>query len=422
VTPTVLVATTRRWVPTARLAIALRNAGFTVDIVCPSGHPVSQTASSRKLHKYRGLAPLHSFAAAIAQTKPDLIIPGDDLATFHLHGLFNREVSRGNQNSTLCQLIEKSIGAAASFPVIQDRTAFLEIAWGEGIRVPRTDLIASVAQLNNWVNRNGFPVVLKANGTSGGDGVKVVHTFADAKRFFESLGAPPLLARAIKRSLVDSDHTLVWPSIFRQRSTVSAHQFISGWEATSSLACFEGKVLAALHFEVLLKSEMAGPATVLKLIENPEMSAAAEKIVKRLNLSGLHGLDYMLEAQTGDAYLIEINPRSTQVGHLTLGSRRDLPAALYSVASGKILQEAYAVTKKNTIALFPQEWLRDSDSTFLKSGYHDVPWEEPKLIDFCVRGSGKGRSAKSQEQRVLSFWKMARTNYEELNQETDTKR
>ena len=47
--------------------------------------------------------------------------------------------------------------------------------------------------------------------------------------------------------------------------------------------------------------------------------AAAEKMVSRLNLSGIHGFDLMLETQTNQAYLIEINPRATQVGHLTFG-------------------------------------------------------------------------------------------------------
>ena len=50
-----------------------------------------------------------------------------------------------------------------------------------------------------------------------------------------------------------------------------------------------------------------------------EMSNAAERIARKLKLSGTHGFDFMLEDATGSAYLIEINPRSTQVGHLTLG-------------------------------------------------------------------------------------------------------
>ena len=50
------------------------------------------------------------------------------------------------------------------------------------------------------------------------------------------------------------------------------------------------------------------------------------------------------------------------------------------------------VTEKDTIALFPQEWTRDSESTFLQTAYHDVPWEEPELIRDCVNHRRKQSS------------------------------
>jgi hypothetical protein len=108
-----------------------------------------------------------------------------------------------------------------------------------------------------------------------------------------------------------------------------------------------------------------------------------------LNLSGLHGFDFMLEEQTGNAYLIEMNPRATQVGHLALGQGRDIPAALYAVLSGKVVQPAPKVTENATIALFPQEWMRDPASAFLRSAYHDIPWEEPELVRDCVSNRRK---------------------------------
>jgi hypothetical protein len=92
-----------------------------------------------------------------------------------------------------------------------------------------------------------------------------------------------------------------------------------------------------------------------------------------------------LEAQTGNAYLIEINPRTTQVGHLRLGLGRDLPAALHAAISGGVVCETTKVTESDTIAFFPQEWLRNPGSAFLTSGHHDVPWEEPELVRLCLR-------------------------------------
>ena len=411
--PKVLIATTARWIPTARVIVALENAGFTIDAVCPSGHPLSKTDVVRKIYKYRGLDALASFGEAIAASKPDLIVPGDDLAAQQLHLLYEQEHRKGDAGKPVCALIARSLGAPENFPLLYARAAFIQLAQEDGIRVPKTQVIRNIADLEKWMSAAGadFPVVLKADGSSGGDGVRVVRTLEEANRGLRALQAPPLLLRAAKRALIDRDFALVWPSLLRRRSVVSAQTFIAGREATSAVACWKGEVLASLQFEVLNKVASSGHATVLRAIDDAEMSAAAEKIVRRLNLSGVHGFDFMLESQSGDAYLLEINPRLTQVGHLTLGPGRDIPAALFSAVSGQAVCPAPKITEENTIALFPQEWIRDSASPFLQSAYHDVPWDKPELIRACVRARRKQRAWYSQQNRVqaLSVARLPRT-------------
>jgi hypothetical protein len=382
--PTVLIATTSCWYPTARLAMALASAGCEVEMVCPASHPARKTKAVRRTHVYRGLAPLNSFARAITTTRPDFIVSGDDLATQHLHHLHAREKIGGNAESPICALIERSLGAPESFAVVNARAAFMDLAYQEGVRVPPTRVIRNIGELKTWIACTGLPTVLKADGSSGGDGVRIANTLTEAERFFKELQSPPLLARAAKRALLDQDKTLVWPSILRRRPVVNAQSFVAGREATSAVACWKGGVVASLHFEVVNKASSAGHATVVRLIENAEMSAAADKMARRLSLSGLYGFDFMLEAETGNAYLVEINPRSTQVGHFSLGPGRDIPAALYASLSGKAVKAAPKITEKDTIALFPQEWIRDSESPFLRSAYLDLPLDEPELIRDCV--------------------------------------
>ena len=394
--PTVLVAATSHWFPTARLAMALTQAGCDVEAVCPPRHPLCATSAVRRTHTYQGLTPLLSIAHAIAAATPDLIIPGDDLSTRHLHHLHRRELGRGRKASPTCALIERSFGSPESFPVVYERAAFMRIAEEQGIRVPRTRSVANLDELHSCMAETGFPVVLKADGTSGGVGVRVARTQDEAERAFRTLQAPPLMARAIKRALVDRDKTLIWPSLLRHRPMVCAQAFAEGREATSTVACWQGTVLAGLHFEVIQKRYSAGPATVMRLTDHAEMASAVEKMVRRLNLSGLHGFDFMLDSHSGNAWLIEINPRTTQVGHLTLGPGRDLPAALCAAMTGSAIQPARKLTENETVALFPQEWMRDPASPFLSSAYHDVPWEEPELIRACVRHARKQSALKIQ--------------------------
>jgi len=388
--------------------MAFVKAGCTVGAICPSGQSLRNTSAVGEIHTYYALRPLLSSARSIASAKPDLVVPCDDLATQHLIDLYDQSHKRGKSGTLTCRLIERSLGAPRNFPVLRARTAFMELAQEEGVRVPKTEVVTNTDDLQKWSVRMGFPAVLKANGTSGGDGVRIVRTLEEAARAFRALEAPPLFARAVKRALFDQDMTLVWPSLLRRRYVVNAQAFVAGREATSLVACSKGKVLAGLHFEVLLKQDAGGPATVLGSIENEGMSTAAEKMVRRLELSGLHGFDFMLEATTGNAYLIEINPRATQVGHLTLGLGRDLPAALSAAVSGEAVQAAPKVTENDTIALFPQEWLRNPASPFLQTGYHDVPWEEPDLIRVSVRRRSNQNVWNSQEKWMQAFRKVRR--------------
>ena len=385
---TFLVFSTTRWFPSARLGMALADAGCTVHAVCLAYHPIALTNAVHRIYKYSNFAPLHWLARAIAASNPDLIIPADDLATHRLHELYRRESRRGKK-SQICALIQRSLGSPDSFPIVYERASFMHLAEQVGVRIPKTALIQDLDELQAFAAETAFPIVLKADGSSGGEGVKVARTMEDAQRAFRKLHAPPLLARAAKRALFDGNSSLLWPSLIRRRPVVSAQAFVEGREANSTVACWNGKVLAALHFEVANKMHSTGHATVIRVIEHTEMTRAVDTMVSRLKLSGIHGFDFMIEAETGNAYLIEINPRSTQVGHLRLGPGRDLPAALVGAVTESPVEAAASVTDNDTIALFPQEWTRDPGSPFLQTAYHDVPWGAPALLRACMNRAPK---------------------------------
>jgi hypothetical protein len=381
--PKILLTTTTRYYPAARLVMALAAAGCEVDAVCPSAHPLRKTSAVSRAHAYHGLAPLNSFACAIGASKPDLIVSADDLATEHLHRLHTREKQPG-QATPLSALIERSLGKAKNFSVVRERAAFIAAAREQGIRGPLTAAIENLDELRRWIRQNGLPAVLKADGSSGGDGVCVARTLAEAEAAFVKLQSPPLLARALKRTLLDDDQALLVPSLLRHRPMVNVQNFVAGHEATSTIFCWQGEVLASLHFEVLQKASANGHATVLGHIDHPEMSSAVETVTKTLGFSGFFGFDFMLESGSGHAHLIEVNARATQVGHLTMGAGHDLPAALFAAVSGESIQPSPRINEKETVALFPQEWIRDPESPYLRSAYHDVPWQEPALIADCV--------------------------------------
>ena len=401
--PTILIATTSRGHSPARLAMTLTSSGCTVDAVCPPRHSICKTSVVRRTHLYHGLLPLTSLRKAVLAARPDLIIPCDDVTTLHLHELYDRALRSGKAGEAVCALIERSLGSPANFPVVYARTAFIEMAREEGIRVPLTEVVKHESDLKSCISRMGLPIVLKADGTSGGDGVRIVHNLIEAEHGLRALAAPPLLARAFKRGVIDQDMTLIWPSLLRHRYIVNAQAWVAGREATSAVACWKGEVLASVQFEVLNKQDAGGPSTVLRRIDNAEISAAAVKMVKRLALSGLHGFDFMLETETDNAYLIEINPRATQVGHLTLGPGHDIPAAITAAISGTDIRPATKVTQNDTIVLFPQEWIRNPESPYIRSGYHDVPWAEPEFVRDCIKRRSQTNSWYSRQKWIQAM-------------------
>src|SRR5580698_9064520 len=176
--------------------MAMAQAGFSVDAVCPAGHPIANTSALRTGYPYSGLTPARSIASAITTSKPDLVIPCDDLASLQLHQLYAAEEKRGGAGSEICAVLSRSLGFPTNFPMLYERATFIEMAANEGVRVPKMTVVASLDEMRRWATNVGLPIVLKSDCSSGGEGVRVVRTMPDAERAFSKLHAPPMFAQA----------------------------------------------------------------------------------------------------------------------------------------------------------------------------------------------------------------------------------
>lgn len=384
VAPKVLLTDTSRWPCAARLAIGLSNAGCHVSALCPTrGHPLLKTRVVRQTFRYNGLRPLDSLIAAIEATEPQIIIPCDDRGVQHLHALYARARSLGTSGSNMAALIERSLGSPESYPIVSSRYDLLKIAREEGLRVPDTNHLNTGDDLKSWHAGHTLPWVLKADGTSGGKGVKIAHTPEQAKQFFLELARLFGAARAIKRLCVNRDSFWLRPWWNRSKPAVMVQSHIHGRPANCAVVCWQGRVLAGFGVEVISSQGLTGPATVVRVVDNPEMMLCAERIAHRLRLSGFFGLDFMIEDGSGATYLVEMNPRCTPICHLQLGKGRDMIGALYTQLSGQPFRETSSVTQNDMIALFPQAW--HTESEFLQSTFQDVPLGEPDLVQDLLR-------------------------------------
>jgi hypothetical protein len=377
----VLLTDTGRWPILARVSIGFANAGARASILCPSHHPALKTHAISESFHFSSLRPLDSLQKAIESSSPAIVIPCDDRSVELLHELFARAVIEGN--SEIAGLIARSLGDTGSFGIVSSRYELMKIACEEGVRVPETFPIAMPDDIKRLTGTQRLPWVMKVDGTSGGRGVKFAQTPDEAERFLSEAEGLYRTTRILKRLLINRDPFLLRPWWRGLNPAVTAQAYVQGRPANCAVACWEGRVLAGIAVEVISADGTTGPASVVRVVNNPEMMLAAERITNRLGLSGFFGLDFVIEDRTGGAYLIEMNPRCTPLCHLQLGKGRDMVGALLAELSSQPLRDLPPVTENDLIAYFPQASI--SHNEFLKSSFHDVPWEEPELTEELLR-------------------------------------
>ncbi len=359
---TILLATTMGWPFPAQLAGAFAGAGAQVQALAPASSMLALSRYPVRHHLYSSLAPMDCLAEAVAAAKPDLIVPCDDLAA--------RLVAQRQGEPLPARLDFLSRAAEAGAP----------IAASQGISGEK-DVEAAAQTL-------GLPLVLKLDHSWGGEGVLIAKSRQEAIKAFRRLSRQSRL-RNILRALRGRGTHFLTQALYPVASRISAQQFVSGTAATSSVACWQGKVVASHHFDVRVSTTPTSPASVIAISDCQQMTACAETVARAFTLSGLFGLDYIRDGR-GQIHLLEMNRRATPTMHLAL--EQDLTASLLR-AAGFAASFRPPVTEKKQIALFPREWLRDPVSLWLARAYHDVPWDDPEVMRACVQaGSREARA------------------------------
>ena len=386
VIPRVLLATTGKLPSTARLAMELHDAGAHVSLVSPSNHPARALNSIRNWTIYRAWAPGRSLESAIRRLQPDIVIPCDEITVRDLQGIACDTASR-----SVRQLIVRSTAPIRQFPTIVSRAALLSLASQLGVRVPKSQALPDIGALDQWMEHNAPPFVLKADGSWAGFGVRIVPDAVAARDAYAAMTGRASGRLALRESLLEGNYFGIRPWLRQERPSMSVQQFIDGWPANIGIACWQGEVLASVCAEAVATTSATGPSTVVRIIRNREMEEAARRVVGALGLSGMIGFDFVIEAATGDAHMIEMNPRNTPICAMRLGEGRDLAEALVARLAGRRQRERPARTDRDIVVFFPDTWQEDPSNLFLRTGYHDVPWEEPGLVRILMQPERRER-------------------------------
>jgi thioesterase domain-containing protein len=329
-----MLVSTMRWLSTARVAHSLAEAGFAVTSCLPDGHPLAAVSKVSDRYRLSAGRSMETLYHAIRQAGPDILLPDDERAIELLARLGDHVANRDPKTAAL---IARSIGRSNGIALAgASRASVMTEALKMGIPCPITKAVENCDELASW----SLPFVLKTDGSWGGQGVAVVRQADHLTPAWRRLSGPPSLARALKRLLMNQEIDAIRAWLLCRRATVNAQIYVQGRQAIATIACCDGRITNIACFDVVRSADVNGPATVVRILAHPGMSRAAELLVQRFHLSGFCGLDFQLD-HDGVAHLVEVNARVTPTCHLLV----EQPTA-------------------TTIALFPQELLRDPESTF----------------------------------------------------------
>jgi hypothetical protein len=295
--------------------------------------------------------------------------------------LYQRESAHG-PDSPVASLIRRSLGAPENFDALISLAGSMKATAEIGVRTPPTVPVADEEELDACLARIGLPAVVKLDGSWGGDGVIVARSREDAFDAFRRLSRPVSRLRNVARALRRRDAHFLLDSVAPPGRIVSVQKFIPGRPAASAFACWQGDIVGAIHYDVLIAEGTIGPPVVIRRVDCPQMAEASRLVARRFGLSGIYGLDFIRD-DSGDVHLLEINPRTTQGGTLPFGAGRDLPSALAACVTQCDATRRDAI-ENDVVAFFPAEWQRDMESPYLTSGFHNVPWDDPAVLRYCI--------------------------------------
>ena len=235
------------------------------------------------------------------------------------------------------------------------------------MRVPPHAIVEDVDAALAFAGVHGYPIVLKRSHGFAGSGVAIIAGGDELPAAMTGLAKAQALdlGRAASPRLI-------------------AQAFIPGAIVSRPSAAWRGRELAGVtRIKVVRHPPVTGPGTVTRSLLEPEARAFSEALIAGLGITGLLGIEYVVDARTGERVADRDQPprdpghahrRAGRHRPLRRAARRDrrcsLSAAPHDVAPGF----------ERTVARFPQEWLRDPASPYLRDCPVDAPWDDPDLL------------------------------------------
>jgi biotin carboxylase len=263
----------------------------------------------------------------------------------------------------LTDLVVRSLGDPAHYAASVDKAALARLAAAAGVPVPPGDAVDDERAAVDLAESLGYPVIVRPTVGTASSGVM---------RCMDASG--------VRRAMRELPQSVGWIPPQAKRALVQ--RLLTGRHANHPAVAWQGREIAGFTRVAVRQFPEGGPSSVARYAPDADTAAANARLLAALGLTGFASTEYLIDDDTGIAHLIEINRRMTPATHTGSCVGVDLASALAAVCANRMWEgptDAPADTDL-TLALFPQELLRDRASPFLTACPTDAPWEDPALL------------------------------------------
>ncbi len=350
-------------VESARIAHALTRHGAEVCIVAPPESCASLTRFKHAdiLMTFEEMVPrMPQIARMLAEEFHAHSVLMGDAATFSAWTHLLRRADDAKLSEATRAMIARSLPPLPAAMLLDNDASFIASEANGPCGAPPSLASPNEADALRFADEIGYPVMLKRNAYAGGVGV----TRCDD-------------AAALRTALANGRANPRDPGFAVQK-------FVAGAVHCVAISGVSGRVAAAFSTIKHVKmSEPHGLVTVLKHAPRADIMQHASEAYARFGLNGFAGFDYIVDAHDR-AWFIEINQCVVGESHFSACFGVDLTASMLALMRGAPLPTPQPPTHE-CAALFPAEWVRDPQSPFLHSAFHDVPWEDPPVLAALIQ-------------------------------------
>lgn len=312
--------------------LALKEEGYTVVLV--NSNPAT-IMTDKKVADIVYIEPLTEkfLELIIEKEKPQAVLPtlGGQIALNLTVALEERGVFKKHKVEFLGTSIE-------TIKLAENREWFLNLMINLGQKVLPTKVIQNFEQALEFVEQNGFPVIIRSAFTMGGAGGGICKNYSELQEVVErGINASPIKQCLIEKSIIG------WKEIEYEvmRDKNDNVIVVTNMENLDPVGVHTGD------------SIVFAPSQTLSDKENQMLRNAAIQIIRKLKIEGGCNIQFALDPKSFNYYTIEVNPRVSRSSALA-SKATGYPIANIAakIAVGLTLSEILNPITKKTFAGF----------------------------------------------------------------------